>query len=99
MLLDYFGVLVRFVGKRTKNSKFWAMSRVLRSGEETPHSGEGLRNGEGPPRSSEVEKGDFSIPGFAAAKPLFTAWKIAVFRFWFVFCCSEDLSIGLMRIL
>ena len=52
----------------TKNSKFWAMSRVLRSGEETPHSSEGPRSGEGPPRHSEAEKEDFSILGFAAVK-------------------------------
>ena len=61
-----------------KNSKFWAMSRVLRRGEETPCSGEG------PPRRSEAEKEDFPILGFAAAKPLFTAWNV-VFLFRFVF--------------
>ena len=62
----FYCVLVRFVGKRTKNSKFWAMSRVLRSCK-------------GPPRRSEAEKEDFSILGFAAAKPLFTVWKCCVF--------------------
>ena len=69
----FYCVLVRFVGKMTKNSKFWAMSRVLRSSEETP------RSGEGPPRCSEAEKEDFSILTFVAAKPLSTAWKCCVF--------------------
>ena len=70
--------LVRFVGKRTKNSKFSAISRVLRSGKETP------RSGEGPPRRSEAENEDFSILGFAVVKPLFTTWKCCVFvSFWF----------------
>ena len=45
----FYCVLVRFVGKMTKNSKFWAMSRVLRNGEETP------RNGEGSPHHSEAK--------------------------------------------
>ena len=52
----------------TKNNKLWAMSRVLRSGEETPRSGEGPRNGEGPPCHDEAEKEEFSILGFATAK-------------------------------
>ena len=36
---------------------------------------------------------------FTAAKPLFTAWKCCVFVSFFFFCCSKDLSIGLIRTL
>ena len=54
---------VRFVGRMTKNNKFWAMSRVLRSGEETPRSGEGPRSYEGPPCRSEAKKEDFPSSG------------------------------------
>ena len=91
--------LVRFVGKMTKNSKFWPMSRVLRIGKETPRSFEGPRSGEGPLHRCEAEKEDFSILGFAVAKPLFTTWKCCVFCFVLFFRCSEDLSIGLIRTL
>ena len=58
--------LVRFVRKMTKNSKFWVMSRVLRSSE-------------GPPHRNEAKNEDFSILGFATAKPLFIVWKCCVF--------------------
>ena len=65
--------------------KIWAIVRVLRSGEETPRSGEGPRNGEGPrsgegsPHRSKAErKGSLGL-GFAAVKPPFTAWKCCVF--------------------
>ena len=107
----FYCVLVRFVGKMTKNSKFWAMSRVLRSGEETPRNsegprsgeetprnGEGPRSGEGPPRRREAKKEDFSILEFVAAKPLFNM-EMLCFCFVLFFCCSEGLSIGLIRIL
>ena len=52
----------------TKNTKFWTMSRVLGSGEETPRSGEGPRSDERAPCRSEVKKEDFSILGFVAKK-------------------------------
>ena len=58
-------------GKMGQNSKFWAMSRVLRSDKETPRSGEGPHSGEGPPRRSEAKKESLSILGFAAAKQCF----------------------------
>ena len=99
MLLDYFGVLVRFVGKMTKNNKFWAMSRVLRSGEETPRSGEGPRRSKGSLCRSEAEKEGWPYLGFTAAKLLFTVRTNVVFCFVLLFRYSKDLSIKLMRIL
>ena len=76
------------------------MSRV----EETPRSGESPRSDEGPPRRSEAEKEDFSIPGFAAAKlrcgeATVHSMEMLCFCFVLFFRYSEDLSIGLIRIL
>ena len=48
--------------------KIWAITGVLRSGEETPRSGEGPCSSEGSPRNNEVEREGWPGLGFAASK-------------------------------
>ena len=60
-------------GKMDQKRKIRAIAGVLRSDEETPHSGEGS------PHHSEAEREGWPDLEFAATKPLFTAWKCCVF--------------------
>ena len=77
----FYCVLVRFVGQMTKNSKFWAMSRVLRP---TPQLG---------------REGGFFHPRVRRGEATVHSMEMLCFCFVLFFCCSENLSIGLIRTL
>ena len=64
--------LVRFVEKGPKRENFGQLSKVPRSGEETPRGNEELRRG-------RAEREEWPGLWFATAKPLFTTLKCCVF--------------------
>ena len=75
MFVDDFGLLSWIYGKMDKKRKIWAIAGVLRSGEETPRSGEGPCSGEGSPSRSEAEREGWPSLGFSTAK-LFVVAKL-----------------------
>ena len=75
--------------KMDQKRKIQAIVGGLRSGEETPRSGEGPHSGEGPPRRSEALKEGWPGLRFFAEKSLFTAWKCCFFVSFCFFRCSE----------
>ena len=111
MLLDYFGVFCWISGKMDEISKIWANFEVLCRGVGIPHSSVGPRHGvaerrlgqaSGMPRHSKATLRRRPTPQHSSATPrrsYYSQHGNFCVLFCFVFHCSKDLSIGIMRTL